>query len=229
MTPERLAAVLRPKVDAAWRLRGRRRTCRWPEFVLFSSAAGLLGNPGQASYAAANSFLDALAPASSELGLPALSRWPYRGAWADEEGMALAARSPAQVCGGPVRAGLSGAGVRASSAPYRWAAPNRSWRHLPLDRSPKAAPGRRRYPSACRCAGSLRAEDGPRPACGEHGRRRGAGRRRRILAEPTRGPAPRPGGCRPCGHSSAPRSQAVLGHTEVDAVDRDFAELGLDS
>ncbi len=54
-------------------------------FVLFSSGAGLFGNPGQSSYAAANVFLDELAAARFTNGLPALSvNW---GPWG-EVGMA---------------------------------------------------------------------------------------------------------------------------------------------
>jgi acyl transferase domain-containing protein/acyl carrier protein len=86
----RFRRVLRPKLDGAWNLH------RWSQhreldfFVLFSSAAFTLGNPGQANYAAANGFLAALADRRQQQGLPASAiHW---GLWRE---IGFAAQSPA--------------------------------------------------------------------------------------------------------------------------------------
>jgi acyl transferase domain-containing protein/acyl carrier protein len=77
----RFQPVLRPKVAGAWNLHLQTLDAPLDFFVMFSSAASLLGNAGQANYAAANAFLDSLAHHRRSLDRPALSiNW---GPWAD--------------------------------------------------------------------------------------------------------------------------------------------------
>ncbi|MEV0902541.1 type I polyketide synthase, partial [Actinoplanes sp. NPDC049802] len=83
LTPDRLDTVLRPKVDALVNLH--ELTGDLDAFVIFSSAAGVFGGPGQGNYAAANAFADAFAAHRRARGLPAVAlAW---GMWSQRTGL----------------------------------------------------------------------------------------------------------------------------------------------
>lgn len=73
LTPDRVDAVLRAKVDAAWNLHQLTRELDLSIFVLCSSIAATVGAPGQGNYAAANAFLDGLAAHRRAMGLAGVS------------------------------------------------------------------------------------------------------------------------------------------------------------
>ena len=104
-TPPHFRTAFAPKLDGAWNLHMLTRDQTLDFFVVFSSAASILGSPGQANYAAANAFLDALAQQRWLQGLPALSiNW---GPWAE---VGLAAR-------GRAAGGFNVGGIQALTPP----------------------------------------------------------------------------------------------------------------
>ncbi|KAJ4411015.1 Type I Iterative PKS [Gnomoniopsis sp. IMI 355080] len=71
MTFEEWTAASAPKVQGTWNLHRSTARCNLDFFVLFSSLSGIVGQPGQANYASANTFLDSFAQYRTSLGLPA--------------------------------------------------------------------------------------------------------------------------------------------------------------
>ncbi len=96
LTPAQLRRVLAPKVDAALFLDELTAGLGLSAFVVFSSAAGVIGSPGQGNYAAANAVLDALAVRRRAAGLAGSSvawgLWDGSGGMGAEVGAAGLAR-----------------------------------------------------------------------------------------------------------------------------------------
>jgi len=73
MSLERLRTVMAPKMSGAWNLHTLTADAPLDFFVLFSSAASIIGSPGQGNYVAANAFLEALAHYRRARGLPGMT------------------------------------------------------------------------------------------------------------------------------------------------------------
>ncbi|GAB2663664.1 hypothetical protein GCM10027271_23000 [Saccharopolyspora gloriosae] len=214
LTPQRLDGVLRPKVDAAWRLHEATRDLGLTAFLLYSSVSGVMGGPGQGNYAAANAFLDALAQHRRGAGLPAQSlAW---GPWAPTTGMtgelteaelermANSGLPPLSLEQGLALFDAALARDEALVVPIRAKASGmRAQGHVPSVLR-GLIPAARRTAAAARSGGTLR----DRLADAD------AADRRKLLTGLV-----------------IEHAAAVLGHRDASAVDaeRDFLELGFDS
>ncbi|MDX2683780.1 type I polyketide synthase, partial [Streptomyces sp. NY05-11A] len=215
---ERLDTVLRPKTDAAWHLHDLTRALDLTAFVVFSSVQGLLGGAGQANYAAANTFLDALAHHRRALGLPATSlAW---GPWA-EGGMAdqLGSADLRRFTRAGIRPLAPEQGLRFLDAAL--AGPEPALVPLALDTAALRAAGTKAPPLLRGLVRSrATAEPGAEPA-----------------AQHSRGLANRLAGLDPDARKKElltlvrAETAAVLNHDDARAVDvrRSFKELGADS
>uniref|UniRef100_UPI0004770155 type I polyketide synthase n=1 Tax=Salinispora arenicola TaxID=168697 RepID=UPI0004770155 len=86
LTPDKLARVFAPKVDAVRHLDELTRALALDAFVVYSSASSIFMGAGSGGYAAANAYLDGLMAHRRAAGLPGLSlAW---GPWQQLTGMA---------------------------------------------------------------------------------------------------------------------------------------------
>ncbi|MEU4303607.1 type I polyketide synthase, partial [Kitasatospora aureofaciens] len=222
LTDSRIDAVLRPKADAAAHLHELTRDLDLDAFVLYSSLAGLLGNAGQASYAAGNAFLDALAAHRHALGLPATSvAWgPWAGAGMATDSTVVEERMR--------RSGMPALGVDAAldalartvhrGTPLTAVAEIDWERFAPGFLAIRRAPLLQEVPAVRRLLDAVPVGAEDRPAPGTRLRERlargSAAERGRLLLDLVR-----------------TRAAAVLGHASAGAVPpgKAFRELGFDS
>ncbi|MET9611077.1 SDR family NAD(P)-dependent oxidoreductase, partial [Streptomyces sp. NPDC006512] len=229
LTPERVAAVLRPKVDAAWNLHELTRELDLSAFVLFSGAAAAFGAAGQANYAAANAFLEALAERRRAEGLAATSlAW---GLWAPQAGVSgdggMAARLDEADLRRIAREGVGALAVEEGLSLFDTAMTVDSAVLLPMHldlavlRTQAASAGA--TPPLLRSLVRVPARRTVERSGG--GTDTGSPLTARLLALPT---AEREGVLLDL---VAERVAAVLGHTGAEAVDADraFKDLGFDS
>ncbi|MCQ8191415.1 type I polyketide synthase, partial [Streptomyces rugosispiralis] len=221
LTPERMDAVFRPKVDGARHLHELTRDLDLSAFVLFSSAAGTLGNAGQGNYAAANAYLDALAHQRRAEGLPAVSlAW---GMWQQTAGTGMTGRlgdaDQRRMTRGGVAPLSPVEGMELFDTALRTPAPMVLPIRLDLGALRGQAAGGAVHPMLRRLAPAARRAAAPRATADEGlvtGRLAGADpeERERILLDMVRQEAAR-----------------VLGHSAAATLDPDllFTEIGLDS
>lgn len=216
----RLAWAMAPKVQGAWNLHLATAGCPLDYFVLYSSAAALLGSAGQASHAAGNAFLDALALNRRAAGLPGLSiAW---GAWAEIGAAARVQHGAQQTLARWQRQGFATLAPQQAMQAFQALLADAEaghvgvlpieWPSLLRDRpnDPCLAEFRRNTPKVA-------AETELKPSSGD------------VLANLQRAPAGQHSGLL-LAHARGQVAQ-ILGWNNAEAVDpkRSFLELGLDS
>ncbi|MFI1336384.1 type I polyketide synthase, partial [Streptomyces sp. NPDC020845] len=217
-TQDRLSTVLGPKAHAAHHLHNLTRHLDLDAFVLISSTAATFGSPGQANYAAANAYLDALAQHRRAQGLPATSiAW---GLW-EQGGLAnaeitghLARRGLLPMPTEPALTALSQAIATPGQAHHIIA--DIDWGTFAVNLSPsgESVPLTQDIPEAQRQRTRQAMDQDSETALHRQLANRNPGEQREVLLQLVRA-----------------QMAAVLGHSDVDAVpsDRPFKELGLDS
>ncbi|MGW2200215.1 beta-ketoacyl reductase, partial [Streptosporangium sp. NPDC001682] len=219
LTPERLDAVLRPKVDAAWHLHELTQGMDLAGFVVFSSLAGVMGGGGQGNYAAANAWLDALMARRRALGLPGLSlAW---GLWAQATGM-TGDMSQADVQR-MTAAGLPPITTEQGLALFDAAIGSDSPLVIPVQLNPPTVPQEQVPPLFRGLVRGTRRTAAALSAAGGGGAGEALSRQLAGLAHPKR--------IRMLSDLIRTQAAAVLGHPDSAAVEvrREFRELGFDS
>ncbi|MGV9820722.1 type I polyketide synthase [Nocardia xishanensis] len=217
LTGDQVDRVFAPKADAAWHLHELTRDMNLSAFVMFSSIAGMIGSAGQANYAAANSFLDALAVRRRAEGLPALAlAW---GPWQQDIGMTGALDRTAM--GRLERLGLApldrADGLRLFDESLATAEPVSALLHLDTDKLRLEAHGGL-VPAVLRgfvrARGRSATPSTAEPSLGERLHGVAEGKRRGVVLDLVR-----------------EHVAAVLGYESIDDIgpDRGFDELGFDS
>jgi acyl transferase domain-containing protein/thioesterase domain-containing protein len=216
MTAAQVRAVMAPKAAAAWQLHLATRDADLDGFVLFSSAASVLGGPGQGNYAAANAFLDGLAAHRRAAGLPAQSlAW---GLWELESAITagLGESGRARITRSGMTALTSAQGLALLDAASGCPQPLLLAARLDLDRLRTQASA---LPPLWRALVGAQ----PRPEASSAAS--GGGLQRQLAALPPAGQD------RVLTGVVRDHVAAVLGHPDPDAVEpgRAFTELGFDS
>ncbi|WP_203759473.1 type I polyketide synthase, partial [Actinoplanes octamycinicus] len=214
---DRIGAVFAPKADAAWHLHELTADLPIRAFVLLSSAGGLVLAAGQGNYAAANTFLDALAAHRRRHGLPATAL--AYGLW--DAGSGLAAELTDADRDRMRRLGLPALTTPEALELFDRAVASEAAHLVPLPVDRAALRARTDEPPAL--LRGLAAGQRPRTRTAAAG---GAGTLRQRLAG-----RPEADRDRQLLHLVREQVAAVLGHAsaELIAPERPFSDLGFDS